>query len=170
MPGNRQNIAAASGTRTTAAAFLRGAWRVHRRIVDHRLDVAGEFRGSASFEDDDAGDLIYTERGELRFGGHRGPATRSLRYRVRGDAVLDVRFADGRDFYRLEVSGGRWHATHPCRADLYTVTGAITGPDGFTEHWHTTGPATDYDLFTDYTRRTGPRPFRRPGTSTVPEL
>jgi hypothetical protein len=145
MPGSRQDLGAGSGT---AASFLRGRWRVRRRVIDHRSGVTGEFVGTAVF---DAG-LVYTEQGELRFGGHRGPATRSLRYVDRGGAVLDVYFADGRDFYRLDLGDGRWRAEHPCRADLYTVAGELTGPDAFTEHWHTTGPDKDYELITHYTR------------------
>jgi hypothetical protein len=148
MPGSHE-IGADSVADVTAADFLRGRWRVRRRIVDHRLGVTGEFAGTAAFD----ADLVYTERGELRFGGHRGPATRSLRYVDRGGAVLDVYFADGRDFYRLDLdSTGRWHAEHPCRADRYTVTGELTGPDAFTERWHTTGPDKDYELISDYTR------------------
>jgi len=132
----------------TAADFLRGGWRVHRRVVDHRRGIEGAFVGRARFADD----LTYEEDGELSFGGHRGPAARSLRYVDRGGHVLDVRFADGRDFYRLDLSDGGWSAEHPCRADSYVVAGRITGPDSFTEHWHATGPDKDYELHTTYER------------------
>ncbi|MEV6348106.1 DUF6314 family protein [Actinoplanes sp. NPDC051851] len=131
-----------------AAAFLRGRWRVERGIVDHRAGVSGEFLGTAVF----GADLGYHEEGELRFGGHRGPASRSLKYVDLGGWVLDVTFADGRDFYRLDLSDGGWTAEHPCRADRYVVDGRITGPDGFTEHWHATGPEKDYELTTRYSR------------------
>jgi hypothetical protein len=134
--------------RQTAADFLRGRWRVRRRIVDHRSGIDGDFLGSAEFDDD----LTYYEYGELRFGDHRGPATRCLRYADRGAHVLDVTFADGRDFYRLDLRDGSWSAEHPCRADAYAVAGRITGPDSFTEHWRATGPAKDYELLTYYER------------------
>ncbi|MFI6074513.1 DUF6314 family protein [Actinoplanes sp. NPDC051343] len=132
----------------TAADFLRGRWSVRRRVVDHRRGVEGVFVGWARFSDD----LAYEEHGELSFGGHRGPAERFLRYVDRGDHVLDVKFADGRDFYRLDLSDGRWSAEHPCRDDAYVVAGQITGPDTFTEHWHATGPDKDYELLTTYER------------------
>jgi Family of unknown function (DUF6314) len=143
----------------TVAGFLRGRWSVRRRIVDHRAGIEGEFTGFAVFADD----LTYTEDGELRFGDHRGPATRSLRYAEAGAGVLDVRFADGRDFYRLDLGDGGWAAEHPCRADTYVVRGRITGPDSFTEHWHATGPAKDYELLTGYERARGGRSPRRRG-------
>jgi hypothetical protein len=130
------------------AAFLRGTWHVRRRITDHLRGIDGEFTGQASFD----AELAYEEAGELRFGDHRGPATRSLRYTDLGGQVLDVRFADGRPFYRLDLSDDAWTAEHPCAADTYVVRGRITGPDSFTEHWHATGPAKDYELHTGYTR------------------
>jgi hypothetical protein len=135
----------------TAAGFLRGAWRVRRRVLDHRRGVEGEFVGRARF----SGDLSYEEHGELTLGGHRGPAARSLRYVDRGAHVLDVLFADGRPFYRLHLSDGGWSAEHPCRDDTYAVAGRITGPDSFTEHWHATGPDKDYELLTTYERDVG---------------
>jgi hypothetical protein len=137
--------------RPTAADFLRGRWRVRRRVVDHRGGVEGVFVGSAEFGED----LSYREEGELCFGGGRGPATRSLRYVDRGGQVLDVAFADGRHFYRLHLREGGWSAEHSCGADTYAVTGRVTGPDAFTEHWHATGPAKDYELLTSYERDTG---------------
>jgi hypothetical protein len=136
------------GTDRDAADYLRGRWRVRRRIVDHRNGVEGSFVGSAEFDDD----LSYHEEGELRFGGHCGPATRSLRYVDRGAHIFDVTFADGRDFYRLDLRAGGWQAEHPCNADTYVVAGRITGPDSYTEHWHATGPAKDYELLTSYER------------------
>ncbi|SNY47122.1 DUF6314 family protein [Paractinoplanes atraurantiacus] len=125
---------------------------MHRRILDHRAGVEGSFVGTAEFGDD----LSYEEQGDLTYGDHRGPATRSLRYHDRGDRRLEVTFADGRPFYLLDLgegeSGDAWSAEHPCAADTYVVAGRITGPDSYTEHWHATGPAKDYELITSYDR------------------
>ncbi|MEU8817687.1 DUF6314 family protein [Actinoplanes sp. NPDC048796] len=132
----------------SVAAFLRGRWRVRRRIVDHRAGVEGSFAGAAEFGDD----LSYHEQGELTYGDHRGPATRSLRYHDRGGHRLEVTFADGRPFYLLDLSDDAWSAEHPCAADTYVVAGRVTGPDSYTEHWHATGPNKDYELFTSYER------------------
>ncbi|WP_305789417.1 DUF6314 family protein [Symbioplanes lichenis] len=138
--------------------FLRGDWSVRRLITDRRAGLDGIFTGKATFRPEDDKTLAYAEEGELRYGAHRGPATRRLTYRADGD-MLDVRFADGRPFYRLDLRDATWDAEHPCGEDLYTVAGRITGPDEFTELWHAGGPAKDYDLATTYTRVTaGPRP------------
>jgi hypothetical protein len=156
------------------AGFLRGDWNVVRRICDHRTGQVGWFRGQASFRSGEAGlsqggepggeagsagpvgrVLAYDEHGELRFGGHRGPASRSLLYLERADGSADVRFADGREFYRLDLRSGTWQAEHPCRADRYLVTTTVPAADRFTERWRVTGPAKDYELTTTYTRAGG---------------
>ena len=64
---------------------------------------------------------------------------------------MEVRFADGRDFYELDLRAD-WTAEHPCREDTYVVVGRVEGPDRWTEHWHATGPEKDYELFTEYER------------------
>ncbi|BCJ51335.1 hypothetical protein Asp14428_28100 [Actinoplanes sp. NBRC 14428] len=143
----------------TPAAFLEGEWTVRRVILDHRAGAEGSFTGRARFTREPGGTLRYAEEGEVSIGEHRGPATRELTYQQCDDGTVDVRFADGRAFYRLDLDGDRWHATHPCDPDHYTVTGRITGPDGFTEHWHAVGPRKDYELATTYARVTaGPPP------------
>jgi Family of unknown function (DUF6314) len=156
--------------------FLAGDWNVVRHISDHRTGEVGEFRGQASFQRCAAGlaeqtapagqrnradpgglALSYREHGELRFAGHCGPASRSLLYRDLGDGGADVRFADGREFYRLDLRSGTWSAEHPCRADHYLVTVRRLSPDSFCETWRVTGPAKDYQLVTTYTRTGRPR-------------
>jgi hypothetical protein len=136
--------------------YLTGDWDVVREIADHRSGQAGEFRGRASFRpaaDSPAnGVLDFAEQGELRFGGHRGPASRNLRYHGRSDGGADVRFADGRAFFRLDLRSGSSRAVHPCRADRYAVTVTCLSPDCFTEIWRVTGPEKDYDMTTVYTR------------------
>jgi hypothetical protein len=151
--------------------FLDGDWNVVRHISDHQTGEVGEFRGQASFRrcpagpaqqisragrrdvaDPDGLVLSYREHGELRFGSHRGPASRSLLYRELADGSADVRFADGREFYRLDLRSGTWSAEHPCRADHYRVTVRRLSPDSFCETWRVTGPAKDYELATTYTR------------------
>jgi hypothetical protein len=136
--------------------FLAGDWDVVREIADHRTGQTGEFRGRASFRSGPdrhgCGILDLAEQGELRFGGHRGPASRSLRYHGRADGGADVRFADGRAFFSLDLRSGSCRAEHPCRADRYAVTVTWLSPDCFTEIWRVTGPDKDYDMTTVYTR------------------
>lgn len=135
-------------------SYLAGEWDVVRQIADHRSGQVGSFRGRASFRPpvSQPSVLDFTEHGELRFGGHEGPASRSLRYYGRTDGGADVRFADGREFYRLDLRGGACQAVHPCHADRYAVTVTCLSPDSFTEVWQVTGPAKDYDMTTVYTR------------------
>ncbi|WP_203835034.1 DUF6314 family protein [Winogradskya humida] len=135
----------------TPLQFLHGEWAVRRDITDRRSGHTGLFTGRASFEWD-AGTLRYAEEGELRFAEHRGPASRRLVYVAGAGSAVGVRFADGRPFYDLDLRDQRWGADHLCGADLYTVTGLITGPDSFVETWHAGGPGKDYDLVTAYQR------------------
>jgi hypothetical protein len=133
--------------------FLCGDWDVIRQISDRRIGQEGWFRGRARFLPSADGQLLqYTEDGELEFGSHRGPASRSLIIAARPDGTADVRFADGRDFYRLDLRSGSWQAEHPCRADQYMVTVTRLDAESFTETWQVTGPDKDYELRTSYRR------------------
>lgn len=142
-----------------ALDFLRGTWRVQRRVADHAAGRSGTFDGVARFEalDDPAGGhgrpaLAYLEQGELRFGGHRGPASRSLIYRGRADGTADVCFADGREFYRLDPRSGSWQGRHECGLDHYAVAGRLLGSGMFEERWQVRGPAKDYEITTRLVR------------------
>jgi hypothetical protein len=141
--------------------FLRGSWRVDRLLADFRSGQRGTFAGTAAFSPwidrgPAEGELAYHEQGELRFGAHLGPASRSLLYRPVPDGSAEVLFADRRPFYRLDLRSGCWQAEHPCNRDLYAVTIRVLGPDCFTEHWRTSGPGKDYEITTTMTRTGGP--------------
>jgi len=153
--------------------FLRGDWDVERLIRDRRAGQDGAFRGTARFrETADSQVLEYAEDGELCFGSHHGPARRRLIYRGRADGAADVRFADGREFYRLDLHAGAWQADHPCRADSYHVVITRLSPDSFTETWQVAGPDKDYELATTYRRITSrqisERPISRAQSGTGP--
>ena len=57
---------------------------------------------------------------------------------------MDVRFADGHLFYRLDLRSGRCTAVHQCREDRYEITYLVLGEDVMEERWRVTGPAKDY--------------------------
>jgi Family of unknown function (DUF6314) len=135
-----------------AVAFLRGRWRVERRLTDHVTGTAGTFDGTAAFTGAGPGTLDYHEHGELRFGTHQGEASRRLVYRGRPDGTADVCFADGRDFYHLDPRPGRWQGQHPCGRDHYTLTAERLGTGTYREHWTVRGPDTDYEITTTLTR------------------
>ena len=90
-------------------------------------------------------ELCYLETGELRFGTHTGPATRTLRYQGRPDGTVDVRFADGHFFYRLDLRSGRCVAVHQCRADRYEITYLALSENAMEERWQVQGPGKDYE-------------------------
>jgi hypothetical protein len=100
-------------------AFAAGHWRIERVLDDHRSGTQGRFAGQAVLTEPDlpGESLRYLETGELRFGTHVGPATRALRYQGLPDGTVDVRFADGHLFYRLDLRSGRCAAVHQCGAD-----------------------------------------------------
>jgi hypothetical protein len=136
--------------------FLLGEWDVVRAVRDHRSGKIGAFRGTARLVPEPGGSagivLSYREQGELTFAGHRGPAGRSLSYRERPDGAADVRFADGRPFYQLDLRAGHCQAEHQCGADRYVVFLRVVSDDSFTETWRVTGPAKDYEMTTTFVR------------------
>ena len=160
-----------------ALDFLRGAWRIERRLVDYAAVGTGTFDGVARFFAARSGPpaapdpqpakasppasepvtLTYHETGELRFGGHRGPDSRTLRYRRRPDGTADVFFADGREFYHLDPRPGYWTAQHPCGQDHYVLAGRLLGDETagsgkFEERWRVRGPGKDYEIITTLER------------------
>ncbi|MDR0345522.1 MAG: DUF6314 family protein [Nocardiopsaceae bacterium] len=126
--------------------FVRGDWLVSRSLADHRTGIRGRFTGTASFAPvpGTPGRLCYREQGELRFGGHRGPAWRELLWLAAPAGTADVRFADGRPFYLADLRAGRWQAEHHCGSDLYHVTYHVLGPGRLLERWRAHGPGKDY--------------------------
>jgi hypothetical protein len=151
-------------------AFTAGHWRIERVLADHRSGAQGRFTGRATLSEpaprsatreaqpgepqpgepgdpgphDPGPELCYLETGELRFGTHTGPATRTLRYQGRPDGTVDVRFADGHFFYRLDLRSGRCVAVHQCRADRYEITYLALSENAMEERWQVQGPDKDY--------------------------
>ncbi len=144
-------------------AFLRGGWQLDRVLDDRRSARRGHFTGHALVipVNGDAGgaDLSYRESGQLRFGRHTGPAGRRLALRGRPDGTAEVRFADGRFFYVLDLREGYGEAEHGCGADRYLLTHRVLGPDLLEERWQVLGPAKDY---TAVTRLNRDKPGRKP--------
>lgn len=154
----RTVITQAEGWQLSAGllAYLAGWWRAERVITDFRSGTPGVFTGTVSFttlgDPASPGALAYREEGELEYGRHRGPASRSLLYLPAADGAVAVRFADGRPFYRLDLRSGICHADHPCGEDSYHATVRLLGPGAYTEQWRVTGPGKDYLMTTTLTR------------------
>jgi hypothetical protein len=154
QPGPAAGSAAAWPLPGGTLDFLAGTWNMVRVILDRRSGRRGRFLGTAVFVPDD-GLVRYAEQGELTFGEHTGPASRTLLYSGRDDGGADVRFADGSSFFCLDLRTGGCQAGHQCRADRYQVMVTATGPDSFTETWQVTGPAKDYEMTARYQRAGG---------------
>jgi len=139
---------------TNTLAFAAGHWRIERVLEDHRSGTQGRFAGRAVLTEPDLpGDsLQYLETGELRFGTHTGPATRALRYQGLPDGTVDVRFAGGHLFYRLDLRSGRCAAVHQCGADRYEITYLVLADDQMEERWRVRGPDKDYQATATLTR------------------
>ena len=135
-------------------AFAAGHWRIERVLDDHRSGTQGRFAGRAVLTGPALpGDALqYLETGELCFGTHTGPATRALRYQGLPDGAVDVHFADGHRFYRLDLRSGRCTAVHQCGADRYEITYLVLGDDQMEERWRVRGPAKDYEATATLTR------------------
>jgi hypothetical protein len=127
-------------------AFAAGHWRIERALADQRSGTEGRFTGQAVLSEPGlpGAELCYLETGDLRFGTHTGPATRSLRYQGLADGTVNVRFADGHLFYRLDLRSGHCTAVHQCRADRYEITYLVLGEDVMEERWRVRGPDKDY--------------------------
>jgi hypothetical protein len=130
-------------------ALLPGRWTVDRTLHDAARG-AGTFAGEAEFAPDAAG-IAWRERGRLRLGGYDGPAARELRIEPDG-AGWAVRFADGRPFHPLDLSGGRCAAAHPCGGDVYEGEYELAGPDELRVRWRVRGPAKDQRIESRYRR------------------
>lgn len=128
-------------------AFLHGRWRLKRRLLDRRLRLSGAATGSALFAEVGP-DLLCREEGQLRFGRHAGPFTRTCRYVALAAGRAEVRFADGRLFHALDLGRGLGAAEHPCGPDLYRGRFRVFGPDLWAVRWELSGPASDQSVLT----------------------
>lgn len=134
-------------------AFLRGAWGIERQLSDLRSGVRGSFTGRAEFlATADPAVLCYAERGELRFGDHRGPASRTLLYRELPGGAADVRFAGGREFGRVDLGPGTCTVRHDCGQDRYIVSHLVRDDGWLEESWQVRGPRKTYDALTTLRR------------------
>jgi hypothetical protein len=130
--------------------WLRGEWTLTRVINDG----AGRFEGRARFAPDPAmpRTVIWHEAGRLRFGGHDGPATRTLRIEPQAGGGWQVCFADRRPFHPLDLATGHWEATHLCGADLYRGCYRVEHRDRLSVTWRISGPRKDDVIASRYER------------------
>ncbi|MEM7491698.1 MAG: DUF6314 family protein [Pseudomonadota bacterium] len=125
---------------------LTGRWRTLRAI--RQADGAWlRFEGETVWRPE--GDFVRcTEVGTLRQGARSFPASRETLWRAAGDAI-DIRFADGRPFHRLDALGLAWH---DCSPDTYRLRYDFSAWPVWSVRWHVTGPRKDYRALTRYRR------------------
>jgi hypothetical protein len=138
--------------------FLLGAWQVSRTIEDRRAKVSGTFEGSALLvvppEWQARGVWArYDESGTLQFGGHSGPARRTLGYMRRQDGTVAIFFPDGSPYIDLDLRTGTCERDHPCREDQYHLEFKVRSLDEFEERWEVQGPEKDYVALTTLRRQ-----------------
>jgi hypothetical protein len=132
--------------------FLLGEWSLARKIDDHRAGTAGQFTGRATVTRAGAAGL-YNESGVISFGAHHGPAGRRLRLVPTPAGTVDVRFADDRPFFELDLTGwGVCTADHPCVDDMYVISFEAVDAHTLKECWQVRGPEKDYDALTVWDR------------------
>jgi hypothetical protein len=136
------------------AEYLLGTWRVERALHDDGLGD-GTFTGEATFTREDGGVVRWVETGRLVLGRYDGPAARTLEI-VPDGAGLQVRFADGRPFHRLDLHDGHCALDHPCGDDRYRGEFLVRGPDAFAIDWQVSGPAKAQRLSGRYERAARP--------------
>ncbi|MGF1594972.1 MAG: DUF6314 family protein [Kiloniellaceae bacterium] len=132
-------------------AFLEGTWHLERRLDDRRAGLAGSLAGEAAFAPEGDG-LVYREAGRLSLGDHEGPALQSYRYGFPAAGRAAVYFRDGRFFHDLDVTAGRWTATHLCAPDRYDGDFTVSDRDTWRIVWRVTGPRKDLILDSTYRR------------------
>ncbi len=137
-------------------AFLKGEWRLSRRIHDLRLALRGQFEGRASVTAMTEG-LLLEESGRLAFGEHVSDASQRYRIVMEG-AVARVFRADGSTFHDLDLSSGSAKILHPCGDDLYRGRYRVLDADRYCVMWRVTGPRKDYQMASLYDRVTSQLP------------
>jgi hypothetical protein len=140
--------------------FLLGTWALERSIVDLRSGIRGIFEGSATLVEAPNGRCNlssrarYDETGDLHFGAHTGPASRSLEYTPLNRKAVQLYFTDGRPFTDLDLRSGAWRSTHQCGQDRYEVSTFVRSHSEVLEHWRVQGPEKHYQA-TATLRRVG---------------
>ncbi len=139
---------------TDLRVYLRGRWRIERRIRDRRLACEGLFQGEAVFAGEGTG-LRYEETGILRFGDYQGQAQRAAHYKFSAPHKADVTFEQGGLFHDLDLSQGLWRVLHPCGPDLYRGRIAAPSHNRWSVAWRVSGPRKDQIMIATYVRAPG---------------
>ncbi|MBR2574404.1 MAG: hypothetical protein IKE14_08750 [Loktanella sp.] len=112
--------------------------------------MQGDFAGHAVLTPVGEDMLEYLEAGQMRLGAAPPmQATRRYLWQFVPDLV-QVRFADGRDFHSFAPAGQVAGTDHPCGEDHYRVVYDFTRWPDWRATWDVTGPRKDYTSVTEY--------------------
>jgi hypothetical protein len=137
------------GTSPSGAAAFAGRWKL-RRDIRHGDGLTGQFEGTAEIAPAGPGLYTYDEEGMLKLGDSdalRG--TRRYLWRA-SDGAIDISFADGRPFHRLDLGGLRPETVHLCSPDRYAVAYDFTAWPEWSARWRVEGPRKDYVMTSHY--------------------
>ena len=131
--------------------FLKGIWKLERRLEDGLRGESGALVGEARFTGQGQA-LAYREEGVLSLGGHSGSAHQSYRYEFPACDRAAVHFTDGRFFHDLDLTMGLWACRHRCGDDDYAGQFRALDADSLRVVWQVKGPRKDYVLDSLYRR------------------
>jgi len=137
---------------TELVRYLAGTWTLERRATDRYTGLVHHMAGQARYTITAEG-LAYAER--VRWIAPDGTPLRGERHYTivaLGPWSAEVRFADGRHFYALDLAAGWAEVAHACPPDHYRGRYTLDGPNRHRTHWTVTGPRKDLTLVTTFTR------------------
>lgn len=122
---------------------LVGRWTLTRRLVDLHTGQTGDVTGILDLTPRGA-DIVWDERGTLRWDGIDSPVTR--RYLLRRlDEAWWMLFDDERPFHPWQPGG--W-VEHVCSADVYRGLVTLDLPEQWHTIWRVRGPRKDQRITT----------------------
>lgn len=131
-----------------------GRWTIIREIRDQKNGTRGRLDGQAVFraQVDDPEILTYEERGQLQMDGGT-PIAAERRYQWRQipeSRSIDIQFADGRPFHKLDLNCTMPFDTHFCEPDVYNVSYDFRSWPVWRCEWRVQGPRKDYRMWSRY--------------------
>lgn len=138
--------------------YLRGEWKLVKRVEYKRGGDFGTWRGCATFEATTDHELRLAESGQFFFDENPG---RGMDFRAKplvfdmSTSPVEVRFDDG-PFHTLDadavMAGAESSFVHLCKADTYRGRMTIADTDRFCIDWVVSGPFKDGRIHHDYSR------------------
>lgn len=131
---------------------FRGNWHLQREIRDHFAGQVITGEGSAQFEPDGTGGLVYEETLRLTVPGQTG-MTGTRKYLWQGhDQHVQVLFADRSPFHAIHLEDMASKDTHHCPPDLYEGQYDFSRWPVWQARWRVSGPRKDYLMVTVFRR------------------